>query len=272
MTNHRSKKNLKNKAKINRIALIPFAVLISALILYWSLPLNSTSEGGLFVKEVFDGDSILLLDGREIRYIGIDAPEISGKKPKEYYGKEARDLNESLVLGKEVRLEFDVETKDGYNRTLAYVYIGDVMINLEMVEAGSALAVPYPPNLTHQDELCGAMLRARGEKKGIWEDPDTWMITTDEASRYIGLSKTVVGRVIYSDTVSVGTFLNFGEDFSRDFTVFIPKEYHKLFYDQSILDPAGKYLGRLVEITGTLWEKNGPSITVRHPCQIYIRE
>ncbi len=272
MANYGSKRIPKSKAKINFIAPIPFAVLISALILYRSLSPGLTSEESLFVKKVFDGDSILLLDGREIRYIGIDAPETSGKKPQEYYGGEARELNEDLVLGKEVRLEFDVEKKDIYDRTLAYVYLGDVMINLEMVKAGCALAVPYPPNLTHQEELCEVMLRARKEKAGIWENPDVWMITTDEAGRYIGLSKTVVGRVIHSDTNSAGTFLNFGDDFSRDFTAFIPKKYHSLFYDQSILDPAGKYLGRLVEVTGTLWEKNGPSITVRHPCQIYIRE
>lgn len=272
MANYGSKKSLKSKAKISRIALIPFAVLISVLVLYRSIPPNFTSEESLFVKKVFDGDSILLLDGREIRYIGIDAPETFGKRPQEYYGREARELNESLVLGKEVRLEFDVEKKDSYNRTLAYVYLEDVMINLKMVEAGCALAVPYPPNLRYQEELCGAMLRAKEEKIGIWEDPDVWMIKQEEASRHIGLSKTVVGRVIYSDTNSAGTFLNFGEDFSLDFTVFIPKEYHKLFYDQSILDPAGKYLGRMVEITGTLREKNGPSITVRHPCQIFVSE
>lgn len=272
MSSGRSKKSPKSKGRINFVVPISFAFLLTAFILYRALSPDLASDGNFYVKKVFDGDSVLLTDGREIRYIGIDAPETSGKKPQEYYGNEAREKNEDLVLGKEVRLEYDVEKKDVYGRTLAYVYLGDVMINLEMIEGGFALAVPYPPNLAHQDELCGAMLSARREKMGIWENPDAWMITTDEADRYINLSKTVVGKVLHSDTVSAGTFLNFGDDFSRDFTAFIPTDYHSLFYDESILDPAGKYLDKIIEVTGTLKEKNGPTITVRHPCQIYIRE
>jgi endonuclease YncB( thermonuclease family) len=272
MSSGRSKKTPKSKARTNFIVPIFFALLLSAFILSRAISPDLATGGSLLVKKVFDGDSVLLSDGREIRYIGIDAPETSGKRPEEYYGNEARGKNESLVLGKEVRLEYDVERKDIYGRTLAYVYLDDVMINLEMVKSGFALAVPYPPNLAHQDELCEAMLSARREKRGLWENPDAWMITTDEADRYIGLSKTVFGKVLHSDTVGVGTFLNFGDDFSQDFTAFIPADYHSLFYDHSILDPAGKYLGKVIEVTGTLKEKNGPSITVRHPCQIYIRQ
>src|SRR5574337_1959929 len=53
-------------------------------------------------KQVYDGDTILLEDGRTVRYLGINAPEY-----QEPFYLKAKRLNESLVLEREIRLEFD---------------------------------------------------------------------------------------------------------------------------------------------------------------------
>jgi micrococcal nuclease len=231
-----------------------------------------TPERGVVVSKVFDGDSLLLSDGREIRYIGIDAPETGGNRPAEYGGKEAADLNERLVEGKDVRLEFDIEAKDRYGRTLAYVYDGDTMINREMVLAGAALAVPYPPNLNHQREISAAMETARREEKGLWADTDNWMVRADDAARFVGESKTVVGRVLSAKVAAPGLFLNFGTDFKTDFTAFVPTQYLLVYFGTPDADPTVAYRGRVVEVTGTINERNGPSITVTHPAQIFVRD
>jgi len=228
-------------------------------------------QTGLTVSKVFDGDSVVLSDGREIRYIGIDAPETGGNRPAEYGGKAAADLNERLVEEKSVRLEFDVETKDHYGRTLAYVYVGDTMINREIVLAGAAPAVPYPPNLRHGEELSAAMDEARRARRGLWADPGRWMIEVDDSGKYIGESKTVVGRVLSTGVVGAGIFLNFGADYKTDFTAFIPRGALAYFLAADIMDPAYFYRNKTVEVTGSIIDKNGPSITVRHPGQIYVR-
>ena len=228
-------------------------------------------DEGLVVSKVFDGDSVLLSDGREIRYIGMDAPETGGNRPVEYGGTAAADLNERLVDKKAVRLEFDVEPKDHYGRTLAYVYVGDTMVNRELVRSGVALAAPYPPNLKHQNELSAAMEEARREKRGLWANPDRWMVRADDAGKYLGQSKTVIGRVLSTGTVGAGVFLNFGPDYTTDFTAFIPRNDLWYFQKEGIDDPADYYRGKTVEVTGTIHEKNGPSITVGHPGQIYVR-
>jgi micrococcal nuclease len=234
--------------------------------------LYAQSPGTFQVKEAIDGDTIRLTDGRTVRYIGIDAPESGGLKPAEYYGDRAKKINRELTEGKAVRLETDIERLDNYGRTLAYVYVGDVFVNGRLVELGAAVARPYPPNTKHYKDLKEKMDRARDEKRGLWADVNRWMIPAEKAGRHIGLSKTVVGKVIRSDDRGFGVFLNFGEDFSKDFTVFIPANNLPYFRDEGIGDPASLYRGKIIETTGTIREHNGPSISVRRPGQIYIRK
>jgi micrococcal nuclease len=48
---------------------------------------------------------------------------------------------EELVLGKEVRMVADVSDRDRFDRLLRYIYVGDLLVNEEMVRAGWANAV-----------------------------------------------------------------------------------------------------------------------------------
>ncbi len=251
---------------VTTIVLLTLAVTTTGVVSFMR-----AQAGGLVVSKVFDGDSVELSDGREIRYIGIDAPETGGNRPEEFGGAEATDLNERLVGGKQVRLEFDVEKKDHYGRTLAYVYVGETMINRELVASGTALAVPYPPSLRHQKELSGAMEEARRAGRGLWADPGRWMVRADDAGGFAGESKTVVGRVVSTGTIGAGIFLNFGPDYKTDFTAFIPRDDLAYFSGEGITSPADYYRGKTIEVTGSLYEKTGPSVTVRHPGQIYVR-
>lgn len=56
-----------------------------------------------------DGDGLRLEDGRRVRYIGIDAPELhTCQGSAEPFADKAAAYNRRLVLGKRVRLERDV--------------------------------------------------------------------------------------------------------------------------------------------------------------------
>lgn len=90
------------------------------------------------VVKVVDGDTIHVRIGariEKVRYIGMNAPELhhptKGEQPG---GPEAAEANRKLVAGQAVRLELDVQDRDKYGRLLAYVYVGDVMVNAELVE------------------------------------------------------------------------------------------------------------------------------------------
>ncbi len=118
------------------------------------------------VTRVIDGDTIIIEGNYRVRYIGIDTPEVYPKV--EDYGIEAWEANRRLVGGKEVRLERDVTEKDKYGRLLRYVYVGDVLVNAELVRQGLAEAKAYPPDIKYQDYLEKLEAEARLAGRGMW--------------------------------------------------------------------------------------------------------
>ena len=121
------------------------------------------------VVRVIDGDTIELESGERVRYIGIDTPELhnSGQLP-ECYGKEAALKNAELVEGKEIRLVKDVSDRDGYDRLLRYVYVGEIFVNETLVSEGFARAATYPPDVAQSETFRAAEKAARSSSRGLW--------------------------------------------------------------------------------------------------------
>jgi micrococcal nuclease len=123
-----------------------------------------------YVERVLDGDTVELRDGRKIRYLLVNTPEIAhhaGEVP-ECFGNEARALNESLVNGATVRLEYDEECQDRYERTLAYVWLGDVMVNEILLTRGYARLLVIPPNERYESEFEALEQAAQDASAGLW--------------------------------------------------------------------------------------------------------
>jgi len=115
---------------------------------------------------VQDGDSAaVVINGEEerLRLIGINTPERD-----ECYGDEARQLFKDLAEGQEAQVVTDVERTDRFGRILGYLYIGDTLINAELVRQGAAIARPFEPNTTLQDHLEEAEEQAQRLQLGMW--------------------------------------------------------------------------------------------------------
>lgn len=115
------------------------------------------------VAKVVDGDTIELTDGRRVRYIGINTPE----RGQPFY-QEATEVNRQLVGGKDIQLEFDVDTFDQYGRTLAYIWVDGTMANFEIVNRGFANVFTVPPNVKYEQSLRQAEHDAREAGRGLW--------------------------------------------------------------------------------------------------------
>lgn len=121
------------------------------------------------VTRVIDGDTIEIEGGERVRYIGIDTPEtVDPRKSIQCFGVEASKKNKELVEGKMVRLEKDITDRDKYHRLLRYVWLGDTLINLSLVEQGFAHSYSYPPDIKLQDQFVAAERQAREAKIGFW--------------------------------------------------------------------------------------------------------
>jgi micrococcal nuclease len=151
------------------------SVLLLLSTLAWvveAFPARPDGLGEATVVYVDDGDTIdVQIGGRieRVRYIGIDAPEVPHHGQGGTQGGEvAAQVNRAMVDRRRVRLEADVEPRDRYGRLLAYVWLGDTMVNLEMVRRGYARALTIAPNLRYARWFIGAEAEARAAGRGLW--------------------------------------------------------------------------------------------------------
>ena len=151
-----------------RLAFLPLLVILALVSVAAAAP--RPLEG--VVVKIIDGDTIHVRTAErieKIRYIGINTPEIHhptrGEEPG---GRDASEANRRLVAGRHVRLELDVQSRDRYGRLLAYVWVGETMINAELVRQGYAQVMTVPPNVRYQRLLVDLQRDARQAGRALW--------------------------------------------------------------------------------------------------------
>jgi micrococcal nuclease len=171
--------------------LLSFSAYLYAQVHYsnytFSIPFGRTYDyANIIVSRVVDGDTLVLENGERVRLIGIDTPEMhesdkldrdsqrSGedKRTIRELGKRAYMFTKSLVEGKRVSLEFDVEKHDRYERLLAYVFLKDqarTFVNAEIVKEGYASLMTFPPNIKYADLFLKLYREARENRRGLWK-------------------------------------------------------------------------------------------------------
>ncbi len=148
-----------------KIFLVILVVLAAIFLFTKYYPVKKTETiSSAIVAKVLDGDTVELASGKQVRLIGIDAPE----KGKPLYS-ESRDFLKNIVENKEVKLEGDIENADKYGRLLRYIYADDRFVNLLMLQEGYAAAYSFEPNQKYAGEFREAEKLARQKKLGIWK-------------------------------------------------------------------------------------------------------
>lgn len=240
------------------------------------------------VVRVIDGDTIVVeLDGRRehVRYIGIDTPEMDDERPAvRRRAVAAREANQRMVAGRTVRLTLDAEHRDRYGRLLAYVWVGDTLVNEALVRAGLADPFTVPPNVKYADRFVAAARAARevaadGSEPANRTPADAdgqegaGVLSAEEAAGHVGDVRTVCGRVASARYVPTGrrpTFLNLGRPYpDQDLTVVIWGEDRGRFS----APPEELYEGERICITGRIEEYRGrPEIIARSEAVIRVAD
>jgi endonuclease YncB( thermonuclease family) len=127
-------------------------------------------EGPHQVADVIDGDTLRLANLARVRLLGADSPETKHPSlPPQPWGAEATAFTQAFVEGRSLRLAFDRERKDKFGRFLAYVYVGDRLLNEELLRAGLARArLQYPYSAEMKRRFSAAEAEAKTAKRGIW--------------------------------------------------------------------------------------------------------
>ncbi|WP_454862829.1 thermonuclease family protein [Pseudomonas hormoni] len=124
------------------------------------------------VQRVVDGDTVRLSDGRSVRMIGLNTPEL-GKQGRsdEPFAVAARKRLEALVAASDGRVGVlpGKESKDHYGRTLAHLYGADgVNLEAQMLAEGLGFQVAVAPNVDLVTCQQAAEHSARQAGLGVW--------------------------------------------------------------------------------------------------------
>ena len=148
-------------------------------------PLSSKVKGPLtegiwMVVRVVDGDTLIVGDSTNeyrVRLIGADTPEVvKPNTPVEPFGPEASDFTKRKIAeaNYRIRLAFDGDQVDKYNRNLAMVYLQmpdgqEVWLNKLLIQEGLARAqLQYRFSKGAKDAFQRAEQEAQNAKRNLW--------------------------------------------------------------------------------------------------------
>ena len=143
---------------MSRVVLF-ISLIINAVLGFLFLRPRLVSPNFYQVDRIIDGDTFVLTNKQEIRLMSVNAPEagLCGSQ-------EATDKLKSLIEGKKVRLEGDLN--DHFGRLLALVYVDDILVNKEIILSGWARFTSTASS--ESENLKAAFQTAKTEKLGVF--------------------------------------------------------------------------------------------------------
>ncbi|WP_156911940.1 thermonuclease family protein [Kaistia adipata] len=234
-------------------------------------------EAGV-VTHVIDGDTLVLDNQLEVRLVGMQAPKLPLGRPGFIawpLATEAKAALETIALGKAAQLRYGGTRRDRYNRALAHVTIlpeqGDpVWAQSAMLSQGLARVYSFADNRQCVGALMKVEREARKSGLGVWSDPYYAIRPATDpalASRH-DVYDLVEGRVVSVGERGPIAYLDFGRDWSTDFTAVLTTEAITAFAEGGI--GVETLTGQRVRLRGWIERHGGPSMRVTHPEQLEL--
>jgi endonuclease YncB( thermonuclease family) len=232
-------RNLK-KGAYRRLFLLPACLLPLATLAETACPAEHVDEYSR-VKYVHDGDTVHLEDGRKIRLIGINTPELArDSMPEQARAQAARAFLAKVlsVHGNRVGLVYGRERHDRHRRTLAHLFSpeGD-NVQAQLLQQGLAAAIAHPPNLAYSDCYAQQEWAARCAGRGIWPDPEHAALRADDLGPGDRGFQRVSGRVERVSQSDRGVWL-----FMSDLMIAIRDDDMDHFNRAALLSLQGRHL------------------------------
>jgi endonuclease YncB( thermonuclease family) len=218
------------------------------------------------VAHVHDGDTLVLTDGRRVRLIGINTPELSrDQAPAEPYAQEARDALAALLQRDAmIGLRFDAERTDHYGRLLAHLYRADgESIQAWLLQRGYAMAIPVPPNLWNRECYRDVEERASHEGSGLWRLPYYRPLTSGRVAADVTGFRLVQGKVVRVGESKKSVWLNLEGGLALRIAR-TDLHYFPVFHPRDLV-------GRIVLARGWLTDHGAaPMMQIRHPDALHL--
>ncbi len=220
------------------------------------------------IAYTYDGDTLQLRDGRKVRLIGINTPELERKnKTAEPFAIAAKNALRTLFKHhKTITLRYGEEKKDHYGRFLAHGFLTDGQnIQAILLNQGLARAIAIPPNTQFSACYLEQERKARCNKIGLWK-PAKILQAKNLNNQHTGFL-FVQGKVTNISTNNRGIWLNI----DHKLTIGIRPENQALFDIKAIND----MVNQSVTVRGWINKSNKSTpfyMRVRHPLSIQLSE
>lgn len=126
------------------------------------------------LSKCIDGDTFEIIENnkkKKVRMLAVDTPETKHpKKKEEPIGKLASDYTCLRLKINRIYLEYDENSdkQDKYNRILAWVFVGESLLQEELVEKGFAKVAYLYGDYKYTERLLSKEKDAKKEELGIW--------------------------------------------------------------------------------------------------------
>jgi micrococcal nuclease len=217
------------------------------------------------VAEVYDGDTVLLSDGRKLRLIGLNAPELGHDgEPDQPYAKQATRALRELLARRDgrVSLRYGAERRDHYDRWLAHLYLPDGRsVTATLLRAGLATHLTVPPNVYALECYRRAEAQAIAADIGLWRLPQYRIIAATELKDDAEGFHRVRGRIVRIGYSRSAVWLNL------DGGVALRIERSDTSHFST--DDFSAFEGKEVVARGWIYRRNGElRMQIRHPAEL----
>jgi len=215
---------------------------------------------------VVDGDTVILQDGRKLRLIGINTPEMQRQQEvAEPFAHKARVyLSKLIPAGTTIHLRYGVDKKDRYGRLLAHVFTSkDQNVAELLLKAGMGSSVQITPNLWSYHCYLEAEKQAQTSKTGIWSHPYSQFIDVKNISPDAHGFHFVQGQITRVGKSKNAVWLNMGKQFALRIS-----NADLIYFKQMDLE---KLRGKTVAVRGWIYKiKKQQRINLHHPATLQM--
>lgn len=220
------------------------------------------------VAEVVDGMTVALKDGRRIRLAGVHPPVSALDDPDHKARSRLAHVHlAGLLQGKTIRIAGVSNRADRHDRWSARLYRGgdNLWIDGKMIADG-VLRVGAGPSPC-RSALLKREADARKNARGLWGTSFKLLKAGDpDLANHAGRFAAVEGRIVSTGTGRRVVFLNFGKDWSADFTAIVTRPAGRSWRKAGF--SPGKLSGQFVRIRGWLESRQGGYMRINEPAQI----
>jgi len=215
------------------------------------------------IREITDGDTVVLNSGQRVRLIGINTPELGNSKNQQAYAAEARDALAALIpVGTQVRLVREQEHQDRHRRLLAHVIRAsdELRVSDELLAKGLAAQSAVHPNTGCANHFDHLETKARNKQLGLWGSNNPWQLSARQINKKNAGFKIVTGKVTRVIHTKKSTKIIIDDKLTLQVR-------HKIYKQL----PSSRFEGLNVQVRGWISvRKNKASVWLNHPANLQV--